>query len=81
MTSQERSSTVDDLPYLELFVFIQNFSDRSEDMVDEDYDLEEALDLFDACYPIRHDDTDAKEVLNYICMGHNAPAELKGKFQ
>lgn len=70
-----------DLPYEELIMLIQNFSERTEDMVDKDYDLEEAVRLFDICFPIRNTDKDAKRVLNYICMGHNAPAELKGKFQ
>lgn len=80
LTLQGESST-DDLPYEELIILIQNFSDRTEDMVDKDYDLEEAVRLFDICYPIRHTDRDAKSVLDHICMGHNAPAELKGKFK
>lgn len=80
MISQEKSSKADTLPYRNLWDFIRDFHDKVDNLVDQDYDFEEAEILFDRCYPIRSNNEDAEKILNHICMGHNAPAETKEKF-
>lgn len=84
LTLPESSS--DDLPYDYLFQYIlvwgrsPSLQKEQPNLVDNNYDLDEAVELYQKCYPIKETDKDAIRVLKYICMGHNAPAHLKEKF-
>lgn len=50
-------------------------------MADPDFDYVLADQLFDSCYKDRNKSEDAREILDHICLGHNAPEETVKRYR
>lgn len=83
MTSQEKFYQIEELPYEELWhlIGVAHYAGEEADYVDADFNLAEAAELYRKALPIKDEREDARAILNCICLGHNAPDELKEKLK
>lgn len=79
---QGKSSPAERIPYWEAFGAIIGDRITGEGkLADPDFDYILADQLFDGCYKERNSDEDAREILNHICLGHNAPEDTVKRYR
>lgn len=82
LTLQGTSSPSEPLPYWDAFAVIIGDRITGEGkMADPDFDYVLADQLFDSCYKDRNKSKEAREILDHICLGHNAPEETVKRYR